>query len=562
MGDIRVLSPSFSSYGTLTNILGGTVTKHDSGSWKIDLEVIRDSSPSQYLTRKNYLEMDGQKFTIREAVTVRQGERKLVRVAAEHVVHELEDHVVLEDYEFTGTLGDHITELLTHQTGNDFSYSAGPIGSIANVVRTIPISAGTLADGLKRILDNYSAKLRFDNFKVTPVDRAYSVPSNVILEYSIQNNNITKTSSREGVVTKVICRAIIDGEKVVLEYGGKNGYRNGITRFMDLGVLTDVADAETIAQAFLDVYSEPDASYELDFAELKRVSNISTLYPGRNFSVDVGMEVTIKDLALGINETAPVKSYSYSLTNPEALSRITLGNFKYFREPELKMPPEDKVAQERNVMQWAETVMAYVNDVIGGFVRDVDPGLLILTPPSGSRKTLSGVVGVLPNINPEYTGTGYNTPFRVDDPIAEIRRMGFRSINLAYNTIKRYIDDTVGAGGLIVARINSAYASAYGPGTSAPHSPDSGLSVFGDKYGEGTMEYSYANSIVNHLNGTIGNTSSIYLEIGGGNGGAIGAINNLYRMLRSHNIKVSADMPDDSVGKDGDLWFKFDKDEE
>jgi hypothetical protein len=86
--------------------------------------------------------------------------------------------------------------------------------------------------------------------------------------------------------------------------------------------------------------------------------------------------------------------------------------------------------------------------------------------------------------------------------------------------------------------------------------------VFGDKYGEGTMEYSYANSIVNHLNGTIGNTSSIYLEIGGGNGGAIGAINRLYQMLMSHQITVSGDEPDDTVGKDGDLWFKFEEEEE
>ena len=86
------------------------------------------------------------------------------------MIHELEDHIVLDEYEVTGTMEDHIRELLTHQRGSDFTYDV----RMGDIERTITISPGTLAEGLKTILDNYSAKLLFDNHVVKPVPRTFS----------------------------------------------------------------------------------------------------------------------------------------------------------------------------------------------------------------------------------------------------------------------------------------------------------------------------------------------------------------------------------------------------
>ena len=147
----------------------------------------------------------------------------------------------------------------------------------------------------------------------------------------------------------------------------QTGIDMGVTRLMDLGALDSMEDLNAIANSFLDVYAEPDASYELDAAELKRIGNINELYPGRDFVFDTGLEVTVKDLDLGINLTPPIKRYSYSLVRPDALSRITLGTLKYFEVP--KIVQLNTVSYERNVLQWAETVMAYVNQILGGTVR-------------------------------------------------------------------------------------------------------------------------------------------------------------------------------------------------
>lgn len=567
---IKVLDSSFSTLGSLSNLVSGTVTKEDSGSWNISLAVTYDNPLSGHLTRKNYLEFEGQKFSIRQAITTRQGEEKYVKVSAEHVIHELEDHIVLDEYEVTGTMEDHIRELLTHQRGSDFTYDV----RMGDIERTITISPGTLAEGLKTILDNYSAKLLFDNHVVKPVPRTFSTPSNIVMEYSVQNNNISRNYSREGVVTRLICRAkikikegeaqpgeVVGGYREVEEtYGGSNGYRHGVTRLMDLGALDSMEDLNAIANSFLDVYAEPDASYELDVAELKRIGNINELYPGRDFVFDTGLEVTVKDLDLGINLTLPIKRYSYSLVRPDALSRITLGTLKYFEVPKIVQPQINTVSYERNVLQWAETVMAYVNQILGGTVRDVDAGLLVMTPLTSGRKNLSDIISRLNYVTPDYNGPTYNTPFRVRDPIAEIRRLKLASIQMAHSVIKDYISDMVGSG-VLVTNINSAYANAYGAGTVVSFPPDAGLDIFGD-YTQTSAEFLYANDVVNQLNNSVGNVSGIYLEIGSGDGGVIGAINRLYNMLSSHGITVSEGAPDDAVGKDGDLWFQYSDDED
>ncbi len=184
-----------------------------------------------------------------------------------------------------------------------------------------------------------------------------------------------------------------------------------------------------------------------------------------------------------------------------------------------------------------------------------------MTPLTSGRKNLSDIISRLNYVTPDYNGPTYNTPFRVEDPIAEIRRMRLTSVQMAHGVIKDYISNTAGASGL-VSSLNSVYQLAYGAGTVVLLPADTGESIFGDKYNSTSLEFLYAKDIVEQLGGIVGNTSSIYLEMGGGNGGVVGAINNLYRKLNSHGIKVSTDVPDNSVGKEGDLWFKFEEEEE
>lgn len=570
---LKLLDKSFIELGELENIIQADVSKQDSGSWSVSATVVQQGTLVDEIKRENYVELGGQKFTIRDTVLGREGEKRTVSFVAQHVFHELEEQAVTGTYQLTGTIEQHIQKLLTFQQGSDFYYTNGPDypGTMYTITRTITINPGSLAENLKRILQQFNARIILDGFAVKPVRQLYVPDSGIILEYSVTNRNITRTLNRDNVITRIIAKAEIpddDAGKVVTKvktYGGNAGYRNGITQYMDFGQLTSEVDMDWLAGEYLDVYSDPEASYELEFAELSRLSNIETLFPGRSFAIEVGQGVRILDAELGINKVVPVKSYSYSLTNPAAPSRITLGSFRVARGVDRTQKASDKidsVIQESTVMKWAETVMDYVHKMIGGTIRDIDPGLLILVQPSGGKKNLKGAAQVLSSIRPGYVGVKYNAPFIIRDPLSEIAQGGSIGILSAYDKIEKYIDATVGPKGAstVVSLINSAYAGAYGAGQSIGYPPDTGASVFGNVFQGGSTELYYAGRVVDELNGRIGNLSGVYLEVG--NGGAVGCINSLYGMLNRHDITVSDTAPDNSVGKDGDLWFKFAEEEE
>ena len=565
---LSLLDKEFNVLGTLGNILQANVTKQDSGSWSISATVVQDGALVNQIKRENYIEFEGQKFTIQEVTVGREGEKRTVSFITQHIFHELEDQVVAQEYQHRGTISQHINRLLQHQQGSDFHYQQGPVHSdIYTIVRTITIRTGNLADNLRTILQHYNARLILDNYIIKPVHQLYVPQSGVTLEYSVTNRNITRTYNRDPVVTRLICKGQVgEGESAAeLEktYGGDGNYRNGITRYMDFGQLDKEADMDWLANDYLSVYSNPDATYELDFVELGRLSGAETLYPGQNFEIDTGVGVRVLDNDLNVDEIVPVKSYSYSLVDDKAPSRITLGSFRTTKIPDERLnnvrKNTDTLLEETRAVTWAETVMNYVSKVIGGTIRDVDPGLLIFVQPIVSEKALFGAVQTLALITPGYNGPKYNAPFTIRDPLAEIKRKKIRYIQTAYREIEQYISRTAGPGtSTIVTLINQAYNSAYGgPGQVVAYPNDIGSVVFADAFETGSQEMYYANRVVERLNSEIGNISSLYLEIGGGNGGAIGCINKLYGMLSGHGINVSAGAPDNNVGKDGDLWFQF-----
>ena len=556
---LQVLSPQLMSLGTLANLIKADVAKNDSGSWRISATAIQEGV-ANHIRRENYVSHEGQFFTIRETTLTRDGEKRLVSFTAEHIIHELEEHVITEEYTLTGTLGEHIQELLTHQNAG-FAYVAGS-GQMFTIVRSLTITRGTLAENLRLILSAFNARLAFHNLDIKPIPRRSTTSSGATLEYSVTNKSISRTYSRDSVITRLVVKAQVPNPEesdkaldLIKTYGGDGGYRAGIERFMDFGEMGSEEDVDWLAGEYLDVYASPDASYEVEFAELKRLGE-----PG--FEIDTGMTVRVLDAGLGIDAHLPVVSYHYSLVDDAETSKVTLGNFRTMTPLYDESPKAigRMVVAENTVLAWAETVMNYVNKVLGGTIRDIDPELLVYTNP----KQIRPAAVRLASITPDYDGQKYNASMTLKDPLAEIKRKRYQMLGQARSEIYSYIASTVGAPGIsnVVTLINQAYSAAYGPGQTINLPPDTVESVFGEDFAPGSQEMQYAENVLNDLASRIGNLSEAYLEVGGGNGGAIGTINSLHRMLRSHGMTVAETDPDDTVGKDGDLWFKFEEEEE
>ena len=585
---ITILSPAFVSLGTIdiADLVAGQVQKEDSGGWHLQFTVVHDEPAGVHLARENYVQYDAQKYTIEDVVVERDGEERYIKVSAQHVVHELERYPIEEGYQFTGTLQQHVNKLLELQPAADYTYVNG-IGDMYTLRRAVTITPGTMAQGLKTILAHYNARLVMDNYVIEPVPRTTIADSGVMLEYGVQNDKVARTYSRDKVVTRLLATATLDEDTMLDEpepepftktYGGDGGYRHGITQAINFGTLHSEVEMDWLANEYLSMYSEPDATYELTFAELKRISNIAELYPARDFAIDVGMGVTVQDAGLGINTFVAVKRYSYSLTRPEELSRVTLGSLRTLRLLPEREDVGDVVKEEgpdmarmrrnQNTIAWAEIVMRYVLDVLGSDIRGVAPELLMYTTPTStygkSRKTLNNAITALDTISGGTYPVVNTTRIFVEDPIANINagiaRQYTYFLRLAYENVLRFVLTTTGGSfgtPTLVSRINAVYASVYGVGQIAGYTEDTVGSVFGTTFSSTSDEYRFAEFVLTRLNARVGNVSEIYLELGGGNSGVVGAINKLHNMLITTGITVSADYPDNAVGKDGDLWFRF-----
>ncbi len=211
--------------------------------------------------------------------------------------------------------------------------------------------------------------------------------------------------------------------------------------------------------------------------------------------------------------------------------------------------------------------MSYVQAVLGGSIRGVNPNLLVLTSTShiggATRKTLRNAIAALEYVTPSGGGTEYSGGFSVEDPLASIKQKMWLTIPTAAEYIETFIETTTGLhGSTLVTQLNHRYSEVYGAGQ-AGSLPDAAVeSVFGEDWAPESTEYIYAEQILDLLQSRVGNVTGIYLELGGGRSGVIGGINQLYDHLSNHEMTVSESDPDNSVGKDGDLWFKFGNEEE
>ncbi len=204
----------------------------------------------------------------------------------------------------------------------------------------------------------------------------------------------------------------------------------------------------------------------------------------------------------------------------------------------------DKIANpDVTPIYWAEVVKDYVDATLGGSVRDIDPALLLCTP----HKTLRGVCAVLQTFG--QTTSEYTSAFSINDPVVQLKQRFRITYRAARDLLRQYVLDAVGGTGrTIVQEVNLAYASVYGQGQQAflpIHHP----------FDWEDDPKRYALQIVDLLEETIGNVSGVYLELGGGRTGVVGAINKLYEKLANPELFVEDHAPENSVGKDGDIWF-------
>lgn len=504
------------------------------------------------------LDVDGQWFRIQQ-VDKSTGRDDTVSVLARHVFFDLA-RAVIEDAEYDETI-EELPELedpepvscqealntaLT-RLGMDSTFSAS--SSIGEEKLMPDLDRKNGVEAIYEIAGLWDGVLLRNNWGIT-VAAASTPPASATVEYQDNMRSMQETQNSDELVAKIYP---VGANDMRLPERYRTTSVPGIPslpfeRHVFFPNARTIQTLRQYADDYLARYGQREAYYSVDCILLQEEAKEKGLAtPEDILYVDVGDTVTIRHTEFGVDVDRRVVSVQKDLLQ-KYNHRLELGRYlhglpEYLEDFETKTEQTfENIREQNTAMAWAREVMAYVHDVLGGTARNVHPELLLHTSSTGSgasrRKPLSSICTTLTNmtVGGGFPGSPFTQQLYIQDPIADISRQGVTSFQQAFQLIDQYIRRTAGSGGSLVGQINSAYAEHFGEGQVAGYGLPTVGSVFGESWLSGTEEYRYARRILDTVHSQVGNITEVYLEIGGGNGGAIGAINDLYDQIRNPDI--------------------------
>jgi len=602
-----------------SNVIQARVSKEYSGNWTLDIKMVATGNPR--VEEGQTVAADEQLFRVESATEERNFEELYLDIKCKHIFFDLENIQICPgkvagqhsgwkvDHTFSGTIEEHINNLLEYDLSNNFSYAEGA-GLDFEEVRSVDIEEGSILENLNTVLQEFGARVSLGEdsnnpYLITVNGYEHAPAISAQCEYSKNNINMSREYNEADRIDKLFAQAaVIDtGENKINEYGV-----GSIEEFRHFGVVENEAELNDRAQEYFDIRSEVLPRYSIDVAELKKLDSEHFAYEDWGF--DVAKTVQVVDTELGINEPMIVMGYNYSLLEDEKYtSTLELGR----HEREYTEPPRlDRSDRRLDAKDIIWTIINYIKDkVFGGGTKDVASELLKHTAPTNisrpsgflfadsiDAKILHSIVSTLEDFK-EGTATINTAEWEVLDVDAFIDEnvSGTLFIPDMRRIIEYYID-TVATDAFnppaLAPQINSIYEDIKGEaGTIDSIAPTYLPDFISEKLGgrtatPGKNRYEMlAEDMIEYAYNQVGNPTEIYTEISGGRDGIISAINELFREMTSVSMQieytstenseeisevekktvmprmfVSPSDPDDTKGTDGDIWFRHEEGEE
>ena len=208
-----------------------------------------------------------------------------------------------------------------------------PDHPLYDTVRYIEYEEGSLIiDCMKAIFKPYFATFRLDNLTLVVVPDVGELPDPgpaVEFEYSVNNQSIAKETDYSDIVTKLTVEGEGDVSCVVhAPQEIKSLYRMERERTISFGGVSNQSDLEFLANQYMKHKQLPFTTYRLSVAELKHISNIDEIYPGKNFEILLGQKAKVKDSEFEVDVESVIQKYSYMPLEKWALSSVIVGDLK------------------------------------------------------------------------------------------------------------------------------------------------------------------------------------------------------------------------------------------
>jgi len=331
---LKILQPNFSEIVTLDNteIVDLTITKELSGHYGVEFTLPVGVTGWEEIRRGRYVETEGQRFTIEQIRPVRQSDGiPLLQVTCSHVFFEIERVNMPHDTTARSTIQDHVNYVLRN-TGF-VMVATDKENPFYQIDRVIGYSASdSRFAAFQRIFQVFGGHYRLNDFTVEIIPPRPTPPTSaVVLEYAVTNAAIEKHEDDADVITTLYATGgQVDGvplERVVqADPEIRALYRKERVRFVNFGDIRVWNNFVYVTDQYLEKRQLPRTTYSLSVAELKRINGIENLYPERDFELDIGKVVQVKDTDLGIDTQKLLQRYTYKPLQPDHLSSVIVGD--------------------------------------------------------------------------------------------------------------------------------------------------------------------------------------------------------------------------------------------
>jgi phage minor structural protein len=331
---IKILRPNFSEIAILDNteIVDLIITKELSGHYGVEFTLPVGVTGWEEIRRGRYIETEGQKFAIEQIRPVRQSDGiPLLQVTCSHIFFEIERVNMPHDTTARSTIQDHVNYVLRN-TGF-VTLATDKENHFYQIDRVIDYSASdSRFTAFQRIFQVFGGHYRLNDFTVEIIPPRPTPPTSaVVLEYAVTNAAIEKHEDDADVITTLYATGgQVDGVPLerVVQAGPeiRTLYRKERVRFVNFGDIRVWNNFVYVTDQYLEKRQLPRTTYSLSVAELKRINGIEELYPGRDFELDIGKVVQVKDTELGIDTQKLLQRYTYKPLQPEHLSSVIVGD--------------------------------------------------------------------------------------------------------------------------------------------------------------------------------------------------------------------------------------------
>lgn len=330
---IKILHSNLTEIVSLLNteIMDLTISRELSGHHGVEFVIPVGATGWSEIQSGRYIETEGEIYFIERVKPGRDNKGiPTVQVSCTHLFFETEKENMPVTTSARATIADHLNYILH---GTDYHVvltdAANPFYDIERVVAyTIHESR---FEAVKRVFSIFGGFNRLTGFSIEVIPpRPMSAPSAVCLEYAVTNSEIEKQEDDSGIVT-ILHATAGDGMRrtVYAPMEVRSRYRKDRIRFVDFGDVRVWNNFVYITDQYVEKRQYPRRTYHLSVAELKRIIGIESLYPNRDFEIEIGKVVQVKDTELGIDDQKLVQRYTYKPLEPDSLSTVVVGDKPY-----------------------------------------------------------------------------------------------------------------------------------------------------------------------------------------------------------------------------------------